>query len=314
MEVYLIASDSYKLVREKVNNIIGSSSNVIKYNLKVDSLNDVINEANYFSLIDEQKYIIINSDNLFKAGKKDETKEDSSKDSKIIENYLKNPNEKCTLVFTLYEMPDKRKKLYKEILEKGHVFIFEPLNKKDLTYKCIELLKNNGYTANYETANFIVENSYVNYDIMTNELEKIYTLLKKGMITIEDIKNIISVSLNNTTFAFINSVINRNLKEAIINSENFERLKIEPSMVIIMLAKEFQIMNLIKSGTSPNDVQKLLHKEDWQMRNYISNSEKYTKAEIKKAIVRLCDYDYKLKSGLLDKSIILELITLEFCE
>ena len=73
-------------------------------------------------------------------------------------------------------------------------------------------------------------------------------------------------------------------------------------------------MNLIKSGTSPNDVQKLLHKEDWQMRNYISNSEKYTKAEIKKAIVRLCDYDYKLKSGLLDKSIILELITLEFCE
>ncbi len=314
MEIYLIASDSYKLVKEQVNKITGESLNVIKYNLKTSSIEEAISEANYFSLLDEHKYVIIHSDDLFKTAKKEENKSDSTKDVKIIEDCFQNGNEKCTLVFTSYEMPDKRKKLYKMITEKGHVIVIEPLNKKDLTYKCMDLLKNKGYVVDYETASYIVDNSYVNYDIMTNELEKIYTLLPAKKTTKEDLENIISTSLTNTTFGFINAVINRDLRTAIDSSKNFERLKIEPSMVLIMLAKEFQIMNLLKGSMSSREVQNMFRKEDWQMKNYLLNADKYTKKELKKIIIRLADYDYKLKSGLLDKSIILELLTMELCE
>ena len=313
MENYLIACDSYKLVKEQVDKITGNSLNVIKYDLRVNALNEVINEANYFSLLNEQKYIIVHADNLFKASKKDEKKEDTSDDNRLLENYLKNPNDKCCLIFISYEMPDKRKKVYKLFMDKGHVIINEPLNKKELTYKCIDLLKEKGFIVDYETANYIVENSYVNYDIVTNELEKIYTLLTPRKINIDDLKDIISVSITNTSFEFINAIINRDLKKAVEASKNFERLKIEPAMIIVMLAKEFQIMNLLLNGMNKKEVQFMFHKEDWQMKNYIVNVEKYTKNEIKKAIIKLADYDYKYKSGLLDKSVIIELLTLDFC-
>lgn len=313
MEIYLIASDSYKLVKEQVDRITCNSLNVIKYDLNNSSLEQAISEANYFSLLNEQKYVIIHGDSLFKAAKKDDKKEDNSGDSKLIENYLKNPNDKCTLIFTSYEMPDKRKKLYKLLNEKGHTIIIEPLNKKDLTYRCIDILKTNGYEANYETANYIVENSYNNYDIMTNELEKVYTLLPHRKIGIDDLKDIISISITNTSYDFVNAIINRDLKKASEASKNFERLKIEPAMIIVMLAKEFQIMNLLKSNISKKEIQNRFHKEDWQMKNYIINTEKYSVKEIKKVIIKLADYDYKYKSGLLDKSIIPELLSLDFC-
>lgn len=313
MEIYLIASDSYKLVKEQIDKIIGDSLNVIKYDLQTSTLEEAINEANYFSLLDEQKFVIIHSDKLFKASKKDDNKEDTSLDIKPLESYLKNPNDKCSLIFTSYEMPDKRKKSYKLFLEKGHVIVMDPLNKKDLTYKCMDLLKSRGYEIDYESANYIVENSYVNYDIMTNELEKIYTLLPKKRLIIDDLRDVISISITNTSYDFINAIINRDLKKAIVSSQNFERLKIEPAMIIIMLAKEFQIMNLLKGEMSKKEIQNMFHKEDWQMKNYLMNADKYTKKEIKKVIVKLADYDYQLKSGLLDKSVILELLSLDFC-
>ena len=312
MNIYLIASDSYKKINNQVNKILDDSLNVIKYDLRVDSLVDVIQEANYFSLTNEMKYIVVKSNNLFKASKNEEKSD--NQDIKLLENYMKMPNNLCTIVFTSYEMPDKRKKIYKEIDQKGKVVLLPSLNKKDLTYECINILKNKGYQIDYETANYIVENSYVNYDIMTNELEKIYALLNPQMLNISIIENIISKSITDNIFGFINAIITRNLKEASKLASNFERLKIDPAMVIIMLTKEFQILYMLKDKVNGKDIQNFLHKEDWQMKAYFNNVNLYTLKELKKIIIRLNDYDYKLKSGLLDKCVILDLLSLEFCE
>ncbi|MBE6148702.1 MAG: DNA polymerase III subunit delta [Firmicutes bacterium] len=316
MNIYLVTSDSYKLIDAEVEKILQGSLNVVKYDLRVDSLIDVINEANYYSLTNEKKYIVVKSNNLFKATKKEESNEEDgfNKDIKLLEKYLANPSELSTIIFISYETPDKRRKVFKQIAEKGNAIILAPFNKKDLTYKCMEILKQKGYTANYDVANFIVENSYVNYDIMTNELEKIYVLLKPGLLTIEILKGIISTSLTSNVYSYINAIINRDLDLAFKSSKNFELLKIDPTMVLIMLAKEFQILYMIKNDVNLRELQNHLRKEDWQMNSYIANKDLYTLNELKKIIIKLNDYDFRVKSGLLDKSVMLDLLSLEFCE
>lgn len=314
MKTYLIVSESYKLLDEQVNKIICDSLNVIKYDLRVDSLTDVINEANYFSLTNEDKYIVVKCGNLFKAGKKEDSEDTSSKDLKILEEYLKNPSDKSTIIFVTSEIPDKRKKVYKQIESSGGVILIPSLNKKDLTYKCMELLKNKGYKPTYESASFIVENSYVNYDIMTNELEKVYSLIKENELDINTLKNVVSEPLNDNVFNFINAIIHRDLETATLASKDFETLKIEPSMVLIMLAKEFQILYILKRGAALQSVQNFLRKDDWQMKSYLENVSLYTENELKKIIIKLNDYDYKLKCGLLDRSVLLDLLSFDFCE
>ncbi len=136
MNIYLIASESYKLLKEKVNEIINDSLNVVKFDARVNTINEVINEANYFSLTGEMKYIIYNESMMFKASKGDEEKGNNSKDVDLLLSYLKQPNNNTTLIITISYLPDKRKKVLKEIEKVGNVQIIATLNKKELVYKC----------------------------------------------------------------------------------------------------------------------------------------------------------------------------------
>ena len=314
MNVYLVASESYKLLKEEVNKIIGDSLNVVKFDARVNSINEVIQEAGYYSLTGETKYIIYNEPSFFKSTKKDEEGTSLNKESEVLLNYLNNPNKDAVIILTLSYIPDKRKKVLKEIDKIGKVIIVPTLNKKELVYKCMELLKQHKYLVDYETTNYIVENSYVNYDIMTSELEKIYHLLKPGKIELSDLRDVISKSVTDNIFVFMNALIDKDLDKANKAMANFEQLKIDPNMVLIMLFKEYEILYLILNKQNVNDIQKLYGKQDWQMQNYMVNSSKYTLNEIKKIITLLSDYDYKLKSGLLDRSVALSLLAIELCE
>lgn len=311
MNVYLIASESYKIIDEKVKVLIKDKLNVIYYDLRLNKLIDVINEANYYSLFGDEKYIVVKATNLFKSNKDEVI---SEQEIKALEEYFKNPNPLCTIIFTSLQMPDKRKKVYKKILELGKVDITVTLNKKEMVYSCIDILRKKGFDLSYETANYIVENSFVNYDIMLNEIDKITMLLKPNKIETEDINKIVSTSVNSNIFGFMSAIINKDIKKAAIESKYFEVLKIEPSMVIVLLAKEFEILYLLQSEISVNNIQRLFRKEDWQMNNYVSYKNKYTLNDLKKIIVKLNDYDYKLKTGLIDRSVIINLLIIDLCE
>lgn len=308
MNVYLICSESYKKLNDEVSKIVTNSFNVVKYDLKTDSINDVISEIGYYSLTGEHKYIIVRSDNLFKN-----TKKEDDDNSKVKLDFLHENKEDVTLIFTCLTMPDKRKKIYKEINSIGKTIIIDTLNKKDLTYECMNILKKEGYIIDYDTASFIVDNSYVNYDIMTSEIDKIKVLIKEKRITISSLEGVISESVTDNTFKYINALINRDLSLALSLSKNFDRLKVDPIIIITMLYKEFNVLYLIKCHDK-GEVQKLLHKEDWQMNNYYNEERLYSLDEIKKIIIKINDYDFKYKSGLIDKSIILDLIELDLCE
>ena len=314
MNIYLIASESYKLLKEEVNKIIGKSSNVIKFDSRLNTINEVINEAGYYSLIGDMKYIIYNEPSFFKTSKGEDEGKSSTKESDLLMEYMKQPNKDTILIITLSYMPDKRKKVLKEIEKIGKCILIPTLNKKEMVYKCIELLKQKKYYIDYETGNYIVENSYVNYDIMTNELEKIYNLIKPGKITIKDLTDIISKSVTDNIFVFMNALIDRDLDKANKAMSSFEQLKIDPNMVIIMLFKEYEILYMIANKHNANEIQKLYGKQDWQMNNYLLNASKYNLNEIKKIIMLLSDYDYKLKSGLLDRTVVLSLLAIELCE
>lgn len=313
MNIYLITSDSYKLIDKEIEKIISSSSNVIKYDLRVNTLNDVVNEANYFSFDDTKKYIIVRCDNMFKTSKKDEEEESSSLDTKILEKYLDNPSNNSILILVSMTSPDKRRKIYKLLKEKSNIIEIPILDKKSMTYKCMEILKKEGYLLDYETANYIVENSYLNYDIMLSEIDKIKFLVKKGYITKKDLYNVVAESLNGNIYTFINLVLNNKLEEAFFSKKDFDTLKIDPIVVFISLAKEVQLLYLVKTHNNLREIMNYYHKEDWQMENYIKNANNYSEKELKKIIIKLCDYDYKIKSGKINKDYILDLVAFDLC-
>ena len=95
MNAVLISSESRMLIKEQIDEIISSSQNIINYDLDNCSIEDIINEASYINLIEEQKYIIVKNCNIFSSAKM------KKEDENLLTKYLQDPNLNTTIIFTL---------------------------------------------------------------------------------------------------------------------------------------------------------------------------------------------------------------------
>ena len=91
MNIYLIASNSYRLLQEKLREIL-TDHPYTSFDLHYDSLDDVLEEALYFSLFDEKKYIIVRNAFIFSSSRKKNGEEKNTKKEEKLLQYLREPN------------------------------------------------------------------------------------------------------------------------------------------------------------------------------------------------------------------------------
>ena len=103
--VYLICSNSYYLLEDELKNILKDNP-YTSFDLNAVELDEVLEEAAYFSLFDDKKYMVVKNADIFGASKrksKDESSEEetvSKKDEKLLK-YLEAPNSNTVLIFKL---------------------------------------------------------------------------------------------------------------------------------------------------------------------------------------------------------------------
>ncbi|MBQ4031123.1 MAG: DNA polymerase III subunit delta [Bacilli bacterium] len=317
--IYLISSSSYRLMEEEIHKIVKDHI-YTSFDLNYQSIEEVLDEANYFSLFDEEKYLVIKNANIFSASRKKETDDEektSKKDDKLI-NYLENPNPKTILIFTTYNKPAGNKKIVKIIQDRYKLIRIEDLKISDIQLKLDKLFKEDGYKCNKDTIYYIINNSLNNYDLSYNEVEKIKLYYGKACeVKQEDVKEIISRAIEDNNFKFLDAVVGRKIKDAFVIYDDLMRQKVEPIMLLSMLAKEYRNMLLIKKckSYSKNDLMSLLElRYDFQLDKSSTNSYNYTVESLEDILVYLADLDYKIKNGKITNKRALELFILYVCK
>lgn len=311
MNVYLISIESYHLIDLEVKKII-KDNQVIKYNLNKFNIKEVIEEANYFSLTGEQKYIVVYNADFFGSDKIDE------KDSEIILNYLKNPNLTTTIIFTTQKQIDSRKKIVKEIKDNYKLIYNAKMDKRALTETILKYVHENEFEIDYNSINYIINNSYNNLDIMFNELDKIFIYYNfPCTIKLKDITKILGEELDNNNFHFVNAVIEKDLKKSIKIYNSLRIYKVEPTSLIILLAREYRLMyyvlKMCQNQISLREISNNLNLADWQIDKLYNNAIHYKEKELLKNLVDLCNLDKNIKKGIWDKNTAIYNFLLEAC-
>lgn len=311
MNVYLISIESYHLIDLEVKKII-KDNQVIKYNLNKSNIKEVIEEANYFSLTGEQKYIVVHNADFFGTDKIDE------KDSEIILNYLKNPNLTTTIIFTTQKQIDSRKKIVKEIKDNYKLIYKSKMDKRALTDTILKYVHENEFEIDYNSINYIINNSYNNLDIMFNELDKIFIYYNfPCTIKLKDITKILGEELDNNNFHFVNAVIEKDLKKSIKIYNSLRIYKVEPTSLIILLAREYRLMyyvsKMYQNQISLREISNNLNLADWQIDKLYNNAIHYKEKELLKNLVDLCNLDKNIKKGIWDKNTAIYNFLLEAC-
>lgn len=303
MNTYIILANSKTIIDTEIKKIVGDSTNIIDFDLKNNTLNDLIEEASYTSLFDDKKYILCNTD-IFSASKK----EDFSLLEKFIEHGINS-----TIIFISNKKLDERKSIVKKLKKQ----VVDYLELKDLDARSLieEKIISNGYEIDSKALNYIFESCLGHFDIISLELDKLFLYkINDKKISYNDAKEVVSVLNDDNIFKFTNAVINKDLLTASELIDQFKIIGIEPVMLNIVLYRQYRLIYLYKLNEhlSKDIIIKNLKCSPNQYWHISNNAKLYDKEELEIIIKKLLDTDYNIKSGKLEKYLALKSFLLEF--
>jgi len=293
MNVYLLSIFSLRILHDEINKIVGDATNVIRMNLDEASISDVINECGYGSLLDEQKYVIVNN---FKFIKENAT----------LNEYLKQPNPQTTLIL-IADNIDKRSSIYKMISTKGHLIVIDVI--KDLSNRINNYAKNQKISIDYLAINKLLDHNLNNYDLVLNEIDKIALVTDK--INTEVVEKYSYRLVSEDNFEFCDAIIKKDYAQIDKYLQDFIDLKLELSPFLALLAGQYRIIYAVKCMDGTNEsIAKKLGVHPFRVKLAREKSLMYTKDEVQKKLLDLCELDYQLKTSNIDKYILFKIFLL----
>lgn len=313
MKINLINGESFLLINEKISEIVGNSSNIATFDMLENTLEDVLIEAGYVSMFQESKFIIIKNANFFGAEKLKDS------DAEVLLSYLEHPSDQAVLIFVCSSKLDLRKKITKFIKEKYNLITIPSLKYYEIENRVSESFRKSNFKIDSDTVKYIVQNGLNNYDIVMSEVEKIKLFYNDpGYISFNDVQNLVSKSINTNNFLFVDAIVDRDLEKSLELLKDLKIMKVEPTILLSLIARDFRIMLQIKTllelGKREYEIMTELGLQDWQLEKYLKKIFPYKVKELESVLIKLADIDLSIKTGKVEKYVALELFILDICE
>ena len=289
---YLIVGTSYKLISNELNKIIGDNQ-YKTYSMLDITLSEVLTDASYVSLFDDKKIIVIkNFESVI--DKKDDSLE-------MLNNYLNEESNTILILISSVNIPSKSK-LNKEILSKLKVIeIKVPTKPYEVANLILEIANSYGFRIESNALNTFALKCAYNIDIVIMELEKLKLMKNNNTITLEDVNVLVPNYNADNIFELKDAIISRDIKKAKELLDEAETAKLEIIPIIVMLAKEYELLYAIKEISLKNKTDEQIGSmlggmHPYRVKMLRQSASKYTLDELKNLLLYLCNTDLKCVS------------------
>lgn len=303
--IYLIYGNDYGLIKREIDKITNKIEDVVKYDLSVDKIDELLDDASCISLFGDKK-VLVGENALFLTT----TPGNVNHDLDYLNKYLLDENhENIVILSVVSDKLDERKKLVKTLKNTVKVIYKELINEKDLPKFVTNEFKNEGYEIDYKTASYFVNYVGKNVDILLSEINKMILYKENDKnITINDIDEISSKGFNDNVFDLCDGIMKKDFKKIYACYHDLMVLKEEPIKIIAMLGTQFTLVYqaklLSKEGSSQKQIADTLKVHPYRVKLALETD--YMMYEIKDVLKKLHDLDYKIKTGKIDKNVGLE--------
>lgn len=295
-----------KKIQELTKNI--DRLEIDEFDLENNNIKQIIDAAATFSLFSTNKTIIVYNSFVFSSNKKGI----DDKDINLLQKYIENPNKNTTIIFVVSnDKLDSRKKIVTSVKKNGIVLEFNEV--KNINTLVNDMIKPYKITANQ--INTLINRVGDNLYILENEITKLKTYKNDDLIiTDNDIINVINKSVNTDIFHLIDSIINKNMNEALECYYELIKIGEEPIKILVLLANQFRLMyqvkELSKKGYRIFDIMDLLDQKQYPIQKAIQKGYNYDSKILLEYLNKLADLDIGIKTGKIDKNTGLELFIL----
>lgn len=306
-QVYLLLGDRYRVER-KAKEIIKSVGvdefNVISYDIDEVELSDAITDAQTIPFMSDEKVVVIKNEDFRDT---DKLYEDFLYLVDAIPNFL-------TLIITPNKEMDKRSKIYKRLSKVGEVIEYSSLEADKLKNAIVNYLDQRELRYDNRAILELITRTEGNTQLVMNELEKIDNYYNKGdHIYLEDIEDLVVRNTENDVFQLVNAVVDRDINKAMTKCNDL-LLSEDPMRLLGLISRKVREINYAKSlitkGYSDEDLMKFFRASKGRVYYIKKNANQVTLEYVAEQMDRLADLEMKIKKGLLDKRVALELYLL----
>ena len=261
---------------------------IVMYGCDV-SVEEIIASAKRFPMMAERQVLIVKE------------AQDLSRTIEKLSSYVENPQRSTVVVFNYkYKKLDRRKKLYKAIAKNGLLYESKPLYENQVADWIRRVLGGKKYQVEPKAAQMLVEFLGTNLSKISNELEKLTTILPKGtIITPQQVEENIGISKDFNNFELRKAIGEKDVLKANRIIQYFaQNPKNNPLVMTISLLNSFFTQLLIYhslKNKSRDHVAKALGVRSYFVIDYAAAARNYPMRKVAQITTLIREADVKSK-------------------
>jgi DNA polymerase III subunit delta len=309
-EAYLI-NETKQLLLNQVLDEEDKDFNFTAYDLDETPIETALEDAETFPFLGEKKVIFLHNPKFLTAEK---TKDKMEHNLARLELYLKEPAPYTVLVISApYEKLDERKKITKELKRTAVTVEAKKLNEYELKNWVKERAKKNGIVFDPDALELLITLVGTNMFMITSEVDKLalYAADEK-QIKASMVEKLVSRSLEQNIFTLIERVVQRRPEDALRIYYDLLKQNEEPIKILALLAGQFrliyQVKELSRRGYGQQQMAGYLKAHPFRVKLAAGQANQFTDEELTNLMSMLANADLQMKTGGMNKSLLIELL------
>ncbi len=312
-EEYFI-KETRKLICEYALADEDAEFNLASIDLEETPVEIAIEEMETLPFMGERRVVILHNPSFLTAERK---KEKVEHDLKRLEAYLANPSPTTIAVFIApYPKLDERKKITKELKRNAAVLESKALYERDLAKWLGSHSKTLGVTISQDGIDALLALTGNHLMMAATELEKLALYAaNEQVIDGAMVDKLVPKNFDQNVFDLVDYILNGQKKKAVELYKELLILKEEPIRILAAIARQYRIILQVKKlssqGYGQMQIASKLKMSPYPVKLAMKRINDFSEKSLLRVLGQLAELDYRMKTGLGDKEIQLELFILQ---
>ena len=305
-EAYFI-NETIKLITTEALEEEDREFNVVTHDLEEAYLEDVVEDARTLPFFGDRKVILIKSP-LFLTAQKEKLEQNI----KILEEYIGEPSPFSILVFVApYEKLDERKKITKLLKKTADVVEANAMQVQDVQKWVVSRAEEAHVYIDSVAVSLLLELVGSNVTMLAKEMDKLTLYVGMGgEITSKLVAELVPKSVEQNVFALTEKVVKKDIAGAMQILDGLFTQQEEPIKLLALLVSQFRLLNQVKElqqrGYGQNQIASHIGVHPYRVKLAMNQTKFFSFEELKRVILELAEADYSMKTGKMDKKLVLE--------
>lgn len=312
--IYFLYGDEQFLLENKVNFIKKKlidpdfkDFNFSLYKGKDSLIEDVLKSAAAYPVMSDKKLIILKNTGFLSNAKSREFKE--------LKDFCENIPDYLCMIIIERDFDKKKESSIKFIENSGGIIRFDFMPQTQLERHTEKLFEKYGKIIYPKELTAMVKRCGGSLRNIYNEFFKLINYMgSRQKVTADDIENIVLKSADVAIYDLIDHIINNRPDRAMADYKQLLEHKVEP--IVIMSAVSSKLSDLLAAkilaseGVSLAEMGKYLEclPQEWLINKTVAQSKRFGEKYLKRMLKKSLAYDLKVKTGMMDKEIALQLL------